>query len=166
MVFFTNVPMLLSRSAVTQMTHVSRGWSGIKGWRYYQTDPEEDRVFYKEGEWQFDKPLNYLEQDLAFDITVPYWKGSVPGFAEYNASVVDSLIANPPLFLGLQSLTVGGLDYKDTQSFKEGIRGISPEFDAEGNVLPGNNWIENEYYFANYARRDTRQVSLYLKLVK
>ena len=34
MVFFTNLPMLLSRSAVTQMTHVSRGWSGNKGWRY------------------------------------------------------------------------------------------------------------------------------------
>ncbi len=140
--------------------------SAIKGWRYYQFDAEEDRIFYKEGEWQFDKAPNYLEQDLSFDITTAFWKPAVPGSVEYNLAVLDSLLTHPPAFLGLQTLTVSGLDYKDTQSFKEGIRGISPEFDADGNVLPGNNWIENEYYFANYARRDTRQVSVYLKLVK
>ncbi len=139
--------------------------SGIKGWKYGVFDPEDDRTYYKEGEWQFDKPLNLLEQDIAFDITAPYWKG-IPEAAAYNVRVADSLVANPPLFLGRQTITVSGLDYRDTQSFKEGIRGVSPEFDADGNVLPGNNWIENEYYFANYARRDTRQISLFLKLVK
>jgi hypothetical protein len=140
--------------------------SGIKGWRFAVFDPDEDRSYYKEGEWQFDKPLNMFEQDITFDITAANWKTSVPGYAAYNAAVADSLIANPPLFLGQQLITVGGLDYRDTQSFKEGIRGESPEFDADGNVIPGNHWIENEYYFANYARRDTRQIRLYLKLVK
>jgi len=33
-------------------------------------------------------------------------------------------------------------------------------------VIPGNHWIETEYFFANYARRDMRQIPLYLKLVK
>ena len=139
--------------------------SGIKGWKYGVFDPDEDRTYYKEGEWQFDKPLNALEQEIAFDIIAPYWKG-VPEAPAYNRTVTDSLVANPPLFLGGQTITVSGLDYKDTQSFKEGIRGESPEFDANGNVIPGNHWIENEYYFANYARRDTRQIPLFLKLVK
>ena len=89
---------------------------------------------------------------------MPYWKAAVPEAAAYNRTVTDSLVANPPLFLGMQTITVSGLDYKDTQSFKEGIRGESPEFDENGNVIPGNHWIENEYYFANYARRDTRQI--------
>ncbi|MFA4947350.1 MAG: hypothetical protein WC674_02435 [Candidatus Krumholzibacteriia bacterium] len=139
--------------------------SGIKGWKFGVFDPDEDRTYYKEGEWQFDKPLNVFEQDIAFDITAPNWKTSVPGYAAYNASVADSLVANPPLFLGEQVITVSGLDYKDTQSFKEGIRG-EITIDEEGNVIPGDRWIVNEYYFANYARRDTRQIRLYLKLVK
>jgi hypothetical protein len=144
--------------------------SGIKGWRYGIFDPEEDRAYYKEGEWQFDKPLNVLEQDITFDITIPYWKplGRYADIAlAHNAASLDSAIANPPAFLGLQTITVTGLDYKDTQSFKEGIRGISPEFDADGNVIPGSGgWIENEYYFANYARRDKRTIGMFLKLVK
>jgi hypothetical protein len=142
--------------------------SGIKGWRYSIFDPDDERTYYKEGEWQFDKPLNLFEQEITFEITVPYWKPypSVPGADAHNRATIDSLIANPPLFLGRQTITVTGLDYKDTQSFKEGIRGESPEFDENGNVIPGNHWIENEYYFANYARRDTRQIYVYLKLVK
>jgi hypothetical protein len=141
--------------------------SGIKGWKFGVFNPDEDRTYYKEGEWQFDKPLNVFEQDIAFDVTVPYWqeKPTVPGAAAYNRAVVDSLVANPPLFLGEQIITVSGLDYKDTQSFKEGIRGEAT-IDEDGNVIPGNRWISNEYYFANYARRDTRQIRLYLKLVK
>lgn len=139
--------------------------SGIKGWKYSVFDPDVDLSYYKEWEWQFDKPLNIFEQDVAFSITTAFWKG-VPEAAAYNNAVTDSLLANPPLFLGQQTITLSSLDYKDTQSFKEGIRGISPEFDADGNVIPGNNWIENEYYFANYARRHTREVPVFLKLVK
>ena len=138
--------------------------SGIKGWKYGVFDSDDDRTYYKEGEWQFDKSLNVFDQDIAFDIIAPFWR-SVPGFAAYNAAVADSLVANPPLFLGQQLITVSGLDYKDTQSFKEGIRGET-SIDENGQVIPGNHWIETEYFFANYARRDMRQIPLYLKLVK
>jgi hypothetical protein len=138
--------------------------SGIKGWKYGVFDPDEDRTYYKEGEWQFDKSLNVFDQDITFDIIAPFWR-SVPGFAAYNAAVADSLVANPPLFLGQQSITVSGLDCKDTQSFKEGIRGET-SVDENGNVIPGDRWIITEYYLANYARRDTRSIPLYLKLVK
>ncbi len=143
--------------------------SGIKGWKYGVFDPNDDHPYYKEGEWQFDKPLNTFEQEITFDITVPFWKSLgryIPVAAAHNAATIDSLIANPPAFFGQQTITVSGLDYKDTQSFMEGLRGESPEFDENGNVIPGNHWIVNEYYFANYARRDTRQIPLYLKLVK
>ena len=135
--------------------------AGIKGWRYYVSDPEEDRLYYKEGEWQFDRALNELDQEIQFSITVP-WKRT----AGEIAAQTDSILANPPLFLGQQSYTVIGGDVRDTETFFEGIRGISPKFDSEGNVIPANNWITNEYYFANYARRDTYRGGVYLKLVK
>lgn len=135
--------------------------SGIKGWRYYVTDPEDDRLYYKEGEWQFDRALNELDQEIQFSITVP-WKRT-PGEI---AAQTDSILANPPLFLGQQAYTVIGGDVRDTETFFEGIRGISPKFDSQGNVIPANNWITNEYYFANYARRDTYRGGVYLKLVK
>jgi hypothetical protein len=145
-----------------------RPGSGIRGWRYYIFDPDDERAYYKEGEWQFDKPLNLFDQDITFDITIPYWKplgryASVA--AAHNRASMDSLLANPPAFLGLESIAVSGLDYKDTQSFKEGIRG-DVTVDEDGNVIPGDHWIQNDYYFANYARRDTRQIQVFLKLVK
>jgi hypothetical protein len=135
--------------------------SGIKGWRYYVTNPVQDYTYYKEGEWQFDKPLNVIEQDCTFNITIPY-----PAELASYKHVVDSLVANPPRYLGAQTFEISGLDINDKEVFLEGIRGISPEYDADGNVIPKNDWIQNEYYFANYARRDTRRGPLYLKLVK
>jgi len=135
--------------------------SGIKGWKYSVTDPDQDLAYYKEGEWQFDKPLNTLEQQCSFSITIP-WPATRPA----QQHIIDSLVHNPPLFLGAQGVDVAGLDIKDTDSFSEGIRGISPEFDENGNVIPANNWIVIDYFFANYARRDARHTNLYLKLVK
>jgi hypothetical protein len=135
--------------------------SGIKGWKYTVTDPDQDMTYYKEGEWQFDKPLNTLEQQCSFSITIPYHRN----VAAYR-HVVDSLVHNPPPFLGEQAIAVTGMDIKDTDDFQEGIRGISPEYDASGNVIPANDWITIDYYLANYARRDTRNTNLYLKLVK
>jgi hypothetical protein len=144
--------------------------SGIKGWKYGVFDPDEDRTYYKEGEWQFfDKAhIDTFSQDVSFDLTIPYWKTIGPRAAQnaaHNAATLDSLLAHPPAFLGMQTITVSGIDYRDTQSFQEGIRG-DVTIDEDGNVIPGDHWIQNEYYFANYARRDTRQIPLYLKLVK
>jgi hypothetical protein len=148
-----------------------RGWghddrrdppgSGIKGWKYSVTDGDQDLTYYKEGEWQFDKPLNTIEQHCAFSVTIPYHRN----LTAYR-HVVDSLTHNPPLFLGTQTIGVTGMDLRDTEPFSEGIRGISPEFDLNGNVIPANNWITIDYYFANYARRDTRHTNVYLKLVR
>jgi len=58
------------------------------------------------------------------------------------------------------------MDISDKETFLEGIRGISPKYDVNGDVIPANNWITNEYYFANYSRRDTYRGSVVLKLVK
>jgi len=133
--------------------------SGIKGWKYTVTDPDQDLTYSREGEWMFNKPLNVLDHECSFSISVPYTPAGI-------AHTTDSLLNNPPAFLGAQTIAVSGMDERDTENFFEGIRGISPEFDENGNVKAGNNWITNEYFFANYARRDTKRVQLYLKFVK
>jgi hypothetical protein len=135
--------------------------SGIKGWRYRITDPEQDLAYSKENEWIFNGPRNVLNQECSFSITVPF-----PSSPAANAHITDSLVHNPPRFLGAQTIEVVGKDDKESENFWEGIRGISPAFDADGNVLPGDNWIQNEYYLSTYARRDTRIIRVYLKLVK
>jgi hypothetical protein len=136
--------------------------SGIKGWRYRVADPDEDLTYSREGEWQFNKPLNIFEQECSFSIIIPY--PDSPGARDH---VLDSLLSNPPAFLGAQTIDVSGMDDRDTENFFEGIRGISPEFDENGNLKPGqNNWIVNDYSLTNYARRDTKHIHLYLKFVK
>ena len=137
--------------------------SGLKGWIYRITDsdPEADLTYYKEGEWMFDKPLNMFSHDCIFSITVPY-KSNIDSI---NAQA-DSLVNHPPAFLGDQAIDLLGSDIKDTDVFVEGLRGITPKFDENGQVIPGNYWITNEYFFANYAREDSRSISVYLKLVK
>jgi hypothetical protein len=135
--------------------------SGIKAWRYRIADPDEDYPYYREGEWQFNRPLNLLEQEIYFSITVPF----VTDTAGIRRQT-DSLLANPPAFLGQQTYEIAAGDVKDTDKFSEGIRGISPKFDEFGNVIPANNWIVNEYFLANYSRRVTRSGTVYLKLVR
>ncbi len=135
--------------------------SGIKAWRYYVTDPDQDLAFYREGEWQFDKPLNTCTQEVSFSITVPYVDTPEELFAQ-----TDSVVANPPAFFGTQYINVTGSDVKDTEMFSEGIRGKSPTFDSLGVVIPADNWITTDYFFANYARRVGRNGTVYLKLVR
>lgn len=136
--------------------------SGIKAWRYNVTDPELDLTYSKEGEWINDRPVNTLLQECVFSITVPYRADT----AYLNTVQPDSLVANPPLFLGEQTIAVSGKDINNQETFQEGIRGISPKYDAEGNVIPANNWITNEYYLATYARSDSFRGRVYLKLIK
>jgi hypothetical protein len=137
--------------------------AGIKGWRYQVTDadPGQDVMYYKEGEWQFDKPLNYIEQECIVNITVPY-----KSVMDSILAQADSLVKHPPGYFGDQIVTITGMDIRDTEVSKEGIRGLTPKFDADGNVIPGDYWITNDYYFANYARRHTRTVTVYLKLTQ
>lgn len=135
--------------------------SGIKAWRYRIFDPDQDYQYYREGEWQFNRPLNLLEQEVSFSITVPF----VTDTASLRRQT-DSLLASPPLFFGQQAVEVTGQDVKDTELFKEGIRGISPKFDEFGNVIPANNWITNDYFFSNYARQVTRRGAVYIKLIR
>jgi hypothetical protein len=135
--------------------------SGVKGWRY-SVKAAEDLTYYRENETMFDKPLNYLDQECVFRIIAPY----SPTNEAFNVHIADSIIQNPPRFLGAQSIDVTGLDISDKDVFKEGIRGISPQFDEYGNVIPAYNWITNDYYFERYARRATRHANLYFKFVK
>jgi hypothetical protein len=139
--------------------------SGVKGWRYGVTDtePENDILYYKEGEWLYptDQPFNTFQQECSFNITVPLKSNLDSLLAQ-----ADSLVRHPPGFFGDQIVRVDGADIRDTDIFKEGIRGITPQFDENGNVIPGTYEITSEYYFANYARRTSRTVTLYLKIAR
>ena len=137
--------------------------SGIKGWKYRVTDsdPGQDVTYYKEGEWMSDKPLNTFSHECIFSIVVPY-KGNIDSIL----AQADSLVNHPPAYLGDQTVDVMGSDIRDTDTFREELRAITPKFDENGRVIPGQYLITNEYFFANYARKDSRSVLVYLKLVK
>ena len=126
--------------------------SAIKGW-IFNLYAEDDYPYSGQGEWNFLNPPNELTQDMIVKLKVPI------------ANAGDSIVNDPPAFFGDQVLVVIGGDIKDTEEFKEGIRGITPQFDSEGNVIPGWNWIENSYKLATYARRDTLVTRFYIKLV-
>jgi hypothetical protein len=132
--------------------------SGIKGWKYWVLHPTADYPYYKEGEWIFKKPLtlNTLQQELSFTITVGW-----------TAARTDSVVNNPPAFFGGQQVRVLGIDIEDTETTKEGVRCVTPEFDATGHVIPCGEdcWCVNNYTLAAYARSDTMTIPVYLKLV-
>lgn len=130
--------------------------SGVKGWQFFVDDPDEDYSYKKEGEWIFDHETNYMEQDLLLKITAPT--------DELGNVNVDSLINNPPLFLGEQFLELRGKDISDREIFHEGVRGKTPEFDG-CNVVPGDYWITQEYRLASVAYTDTLFTRFYIKLV-
>ena len=130
--------------------------SGVRAWKYWMLHPVEDYAYYKEGEWLFDQASNVLDMRVSFSITVPF-----------ASAVTDSVVKNPPAFLGFQRVRVVGSDMKNTDITLEGIRGITPDFDATGHALPCGNecWVQNEYTLSAYARTDTMIVPIYLKLV-
>jgi len=130
--------------------------SGIKGWIFNIDDPDENYRYRREGEWIFPPPeeTNQLLHELIIKFTVP---------AEQAAT--DSIVKDPPAFLGQQWIEIIGTDISDNEIFYEGIRAIAPQFDENGNVIPANNWITSAYNLANVARRDTIQGRFHLKLV-
>lgn len=130
--------------------------SGVKGWQFFIDDPDENYPYKKEGEWLFDHETNYMEQEIILKITAPT--------DELGKVDVDSLINNPPLFLGEQFLELRAKDISDKEIFDEGIRGITPKFDG-CDVIPGDYWITQEYRLASVARSDTLIARFYLKLV-
>lgn len=132
--------------------------SGVKGWKYWVLNPNGDYPFPKEGEWQFDQnqpPSNKLEQALVISITVPL-----------DSALSSSFVPQAPNYFGAQLVKVVGQDLKDTDTFTEGVRGTSPEFNASGQIIVPSGWVENDYQFSAYARSDTVIIPLYLKLVK
>ncbi|MDD4858487.1 MAG: hypothetical protein PHD74_10360, partial [Candidatus Krumholzibacteria bacterium] len=135
--------------------------SGIKGWKYNIT-AAQDLTYSNEGEIQFNKALNFLDQTCAFTISAPYSTSNTA----FNEHIADSITQNPPMFLGLQQISVTGTDISDSETFTEGIRGIRPEFDDEGYATSAGGWITGTYNLERYARRATRNTLLYLKFVK
>jgi hypothetical protein len=130
--------------------------SGVKGWQFHIDDPEDDYPWRKEGEWIFDHEVNRMEQGLLLKVTAPT--------DETGKVNVDSLCANPPLYLGEKYLELRGKDISDREIFYEGIRGITPEF-IGCDVVPGDNWITQEYRLASVAYTDTLFSRFYIKLV-
>jgi hypothetical protein len=131
--------------------------SGVKSWKFWVLHPSVEYPYYKEGEWIFNMPLNSLDQELSFSITVGW-----------TAARTDSVVKNPPGFFGAQRVRVVGNDILNTETTKEKVRCITPQFDASGHVIPcpGEEcWCVNEYTLSAYARTDTMIVPVYLKIV-
>jgi len=122
--------------------------SAIRAWKFTISDPDAEYQYAKEGEWLFDKPLNALEQEIILRIQA---------FADFDVN-------NPPEYLGAQVVRVFGRDNQIVESL-EGIRGLTPQFDANGNPIPGNYWIWNSYILTLYERSTTLAFPLYLKLI-
>ena len=97
-----------------------------------------------------------MEQELLLKITAPS--------DEFGNVDADSLLANPPLYLGDQFLELRGKDISDREIFYEGIRGVTPKFDG-CDVVPGDYWITQEYRLASVAYTDTLFSRFYIKLV-
>ena len=132
--------------------------SGVKGWKYWVFGPNGGYPFPKQGEWQFDAtvpPTNLLNQALTVSITVPLDSASSPTY-----------LPPTPAWMGRQTVRVVGQDLKDTDTFVEGVRGISPEYNASGQLVISSDWVQNEYQFSAYSRNDTLVIPVYLKLVK
>lgn len=130
--------------------------SGIKGWRYYMTgldDPDKQITMRKEGDWLFDFETNLMMHEIPIKFTVPF-----------SEALSDSIVKDPPYYFGNQLVEVVGSDIRDNEIFLEGIRAISPRFQGDSLIAPGQ-WIELEYRLANFARADTFRANFYLKMV-
>ena len=128
--------------------------SGIRTWRFNIYDPDYDYHYIGENEFLDADPVNVLSYDFYLKIKAPLRQNGT-----------DSLVNDPPPYLGEQLITVKGMDLGPGIVFKEGIRGITPKFDSHGNVIPGDNWI----IIDNTSTANARQVSFskkfYFKLV-
>lgn len=128
--------------------------SGIKNW-IFTIDSEDDYPYGREGEWQFDHPLNEFEQEFVVKLTVPI------------SSPSDSIVKDPPKFFGDQVLELIGADLGEQEIFIEAIRGTTPVFDPVDTctvIAPGE-MFSTMYRVMNYARFDTYRKDFYIKLV-
>ncbi|MCK4237295.1 MAG: hypothetical protein KAX38_09275, partial [Candidatus Krumholzibacteria bacterium] len=127
--------------------------SGVKGWQFFIDSDGGNYNFKKEGDWLFEYAKNFMEHELFIKITVPF-----------EQALTDSVVNDPPAYFGDQQLSVTGIDIKDVEIFKEGIRGISPEFEGDSLTSPGD-WVLLDYRLSNYARSDTLRSMFYIKMV-
>ncbi len=132
--------------------------SGIKGWKYIIQGPQ-DYYYRKENEWVYSNPLDQYQQELNFQIIVPYdVENKLPDY---------SIIDNPPGYLGRQYLEIRAKDIKDTDRYMEGIRAISPVYDpATDSLITPGDWIQVQRSPENYARMDYYTRIFYIKLVR
>lgn len=137
--------------------------SAIRGW-WWNIDAEQDRYWRGENEFLMDFEPNTLRQEMRFSLDVP---------RDPDSSIDDprpdpNFIANQPLWMGRQDLTVLATDIHVTSRFREEIRGISPSFvgdDPCNARLEDGRWIGLERRDANYGRTDTYTGRFHIKLV-
>jgi hypothetical protein len=130
--------------------------SGIKAWLYRMYDPDYDYAYKNEGEWLFDQPLNTMLLPLVIRI-----KSDAALYYLYP----DSVVNNPPPFMGEQELSVMGKDISDSEITRMCIRAITPAFDENGDVISGNYLICQNYRLATVARFHALNKNFYMKLM-
>ena len=121
----------------------------------YTIDAEEHYPYGGEGVLHFDHPVNRFEQEIVFKLTVPIEQAG------------DSIVNDPPRFLGEQTLNLSGADMGEQDIFIEAIRVTTPEFDPVDTctvVAPGV-MMRVMVRPTMYARFDTYSKNFYIKLV-
>jgi hypothetical protein len=133
--------------------------SGIKSWRYTMQG-SEDHEFSDEGEWIADDPLNEYEQEVHFQIEVP--------FDTFYQRPDYSIVDDPPGFLGAQELIVMGADIHPDDEFSEHTGTIPPRCIPEcpcSLISPGRLITTIRKPFP-HARCDRHARNIYIKLVR
>jgi hypothetical protein len=131
--------------------------SGIKGWSFSIYDPDFDYYYKNEGEWIFDQPVNAMLLPLLLRMKV---------HASLYYMYPDSVVNDPPPFMGEQVINLTGKDISDTEITRMCIRGITPDFDDDGNVIPGNYLICQNYRLASVARLNSMSKTFYIELMR
>jgi len=126
--------------------------SDIKEWWFDIYDPDYDYNY--KGEHDYIES-NELAQEMYFKFTFPY-----------EEAFSDSVVNDPPPYFGEQVLTIIGGDKSSNESFIEQIRGKTPEFDDEGNLVPGQDlWIKQVFTYSANSKKDKVIKRFYIKLV-
>lgn len=138
-----------------------RPGSGVRSWRYSIDSDEHDYYYRQEDEWISTFPVDTMMQECIFLLTTPM--DTIYTSAWPDTDFVDT----PPPWLGENELVVTGKDIKASDTFMEGIRATSPEFDPEDPcvMIKLGEWFTIKRYPSNYAKFDTQEKTFYMKLI-